>query len=387
MPGERRPVVTFVTRILTHYRVPFHQHLRERLGAAGVEYRVIHGQPDAAEAAKGDLATLPWATQVTNRTPFGRAKLVWQPVWRAALASDLVVLGQENGLLVNYPLQLLPRALRPQLAFIGHGRNFQSRAPAGPAERWKRFWAARIDWWFAYTDETRRHLLALGFPDDRITVFNNAVDTTALREIAATIDEAEAARFARELGVEGSNIAVFVGGLYPDKRLGFLIAAADHVRRQIPDFALVIVGSGSDRAEVEALAASRPWVTVAGPRFGREKVLLMRAAKLFVMPGLLGLAVLDAGALGLPVMTTRYPYHSPEIAYLRDGESGAIVADWTDETAYADAVVALLADEPRRGAIAAAARRVAEEYTIEAMAERFGDGVMAALRSGRRGAR
>ena len=54
----------------------------------------------------------------------------------------------------------------------------------------------------------------------------------------------------------------------------------------------------------------------------------MRMSKLFLMPGLLGLAVLDAEVMGLPVVTTRYPWHSPEIAYLRDGETGVIVDAW-----------------------------------------------------------
>ncbi|QNE32442.1 glycosyltransferase family 4 protein [Sphingomonas sp. NBWT7] len=382
--SKRRLIATFVTRILTHYRIPFHEQVREALDANGIDYRLIHGQPDSSEAAKGDLATLPWAQSVENRPIMDRGKLVWQPVWHEAMASNLVVLGQENQLLVNYPLQLFPPRMRPRLALWGHGRNFQARNPKSRAEQWKRFWATRCDWWFAYTDESRRHVESLGFPPERITVFNNAVDTGGLQRLAAVVHKAEIAELRARLGIHGDTVAIFVGGLYPEKRLDFLVAAADLVRGQIPNFTLVVVGGGVDNAKLEALATTRPWLIVAGPRFGREKAALMQMAKLFLMPGLLGLAVLDAGVMGLPVVTTSYPWHSPEIAYLRDGETGVIVEPWEDAEAYATAVVALLTNEAARSAMSSSARRYAGAFTIEAMAERFAAGIAAALAAPKR---
>ncbi len=377
--GWNRRRVSFVTRILTHYRIPFHERVHQLLADAGFEYRLIHGQPDEEEKAKGDLATLPWAEPIRNHALFGRGKLVWQPIGAISRTSDLLVLGQENQLLVNYPLQLLPSAIRPKLAFWGHGRNFQSRNPDGRAERWKRFWATRCDWWFAYTEETRRHLMSLGFPDDRITVFNNAVDTGDLTRLDADIGKEEARRAQASLGLSGRNLAIFVGGLYPDKRLDFLVAAADRIRARVPDFELLVVGGGVERAAMEAAAAERPWLVIAGPRFGREKAVLMKGAKLFLMPGLVGLAVLDAAALGVPIVTTAFPFHSPEIAYLKDGGQGVIVENWTDADAYASAVAELIGDEPRRHALRRAGYEVARTITIEAMAQRFARGAECAL--------
>lgn len=374
-PGRE---AVFVTRILTHYRVPFHERVRSLLAEQGIAYRLITGQPTEAEAMKGDLARLDWAEEIANKALFGVDKLVWQPILKRIDNADLVILGQENQLLANYPLQFF-RSPSRKVALFGHGRNFQSRNPNGLAERWKRLWATRCDWWFAYTDETRRHVEALGFPPERITVFNNAVDTSALQAMAADLgpDEVSAARSA--LGAKGGNVAIFVGGLYPDKRLDFLVAAADEVRARIPDFELIVVGGGEDMPRLRELAASRPWVFVAGPRFGREKAALMRGAKLFLMPGLVGLAVLDAAALGLPVVTTAWPWHSPEIAYLQDGVNGVIVPQWQDASAYATAIARLLHDEAARTRLAEAARATATRYTIDAMAERFATGVLAAL--------
>jgi glycosyltransferase involved in cell wall biosynthesis len=372
--------VLFITRVVQTYREPFHNRVREILAGQGITYDVAHGEAEELHELKKDTVRLPWAHVVRNRFIGPHcAKVMWQPMLGEARRSDLVIVGQENKYLLNYLLQLGRGTLFRKVALWGHGRNFQARRPGSPSERWKRFWATRCDWWFAYTDATRRHLESLGFPPERITVFNNAVDTGALREIADTVTDEEIAERTAALGIRSGNIAVFVGGLYPDKRIEFLVEAADRVRRQVPDFTLLVLGGGVDRQKLDALAESRSWVIVAGPRHGREKVVMMRAAKLFLMPGLVGLAVLDAGAVGLPMVTTAYPYHSPEIAYLQDGANGVIVPDWQDVDAYADAVVELLRDEARCVELAEAARTAASRYTIEAMAERFAAGVVAAL--------
>jgi hypothetical protein len=39
------------------------------------------------------------------------------------------------------------------------------------------------------------------------------------------------------------------------------------------------------------------------------------------MPGRVGLVAVDALALGLPVLTTHFPFHAPELEYLVEGRS------------------------------------------------------------------
>lgn len=372
--------VLFVTRVVQAYRESFHDLVRALLAEAGVRYDVVQGEAEEMHQLKGDTIQLPWASTLRNRFVGPRHReLIWQPLLRDVQAYDLVIVGQENKYLTNYFLQLGRGRIFPKIALWGHGRNFQARDPNSRAEQWKRYWAVRCDWWFGYTDETRRHLEQLGFPSDQITVFNNSVDTSGLAAVAESIDDSESAAAALAIGAQGNNIAIFVGSLYPDKRLEFMIKAADCVRARVPDFTLIVVGGGVDKSMLDALALTRPWLIVAGPKFGREKVALMRAAKLFLMPGLVGLAVLDAAAIGLPMVTTAYPFHSPEIAYLRDGENGVVVQDWQNVDAYAEAVTRLMLDPVRRSRLSVATRRMAAAYTVEAMAERFAGGIVQAL--------
>lgn len=372
--------IAFVTAVLTHYRVPFHERVRVLLAERGHRYDLVIGRPHGDQAAKNDTADLPWATVVHNRQiGIGSLSLLWQPALRNVRDADLVIVGQENKNLVNYILQLGRGRWFGKTALFGHGRNFQARDRDSAGERWKRFWARRCDWWFGYTEETRRHLMSLGFPGERITVFNNAVDTSALTDLSSQVTEERLAARRRELGLEGSNVGIFVGSLYLDKRIDFLIASARRVRAEIPDFELLIVGGGPDLDKTRALAAPHDWIHVLGPRFGADKVELMRLAKLFLLPGAVGLAVLDAAALGLPMVTTHYAHHGPEIAYLDHDHTGVIVPDWQDERAYAQSVVTLLRDPARLAAMAQRAKRVSETHTIEAMASRFVEGIVAAL--------
>ncbi|MGF7155082.1 glycosyltransferase family 4 protein [Novosphingobium gossypii] len=379
MKSRQRRVV-FLTSIITHYRLKFHELLRARLEEAGIRYDIIYGEPDEAEASKNDTVEPDWATRIPQkRWRIKSVKMQFHPVFAAARGADLVILGQENKHLQNYLYQMTPKGLRPKLALMGHGRNFQSRRPDSAGEKWKRFWATKVDYWFGYTEETRRHVESLGFAPDRITVFNNSVDTSQLRaQVAAVTDERLQQRRA-ELGLVGRHVGVFVGGIYPDKRMTFLIEAADRIRESVPDFELLVVGGGSDLSLVSDLARDRPWVHVLGPRFGQDKVELMMLGHVFMMPGLMGLAILDAGVVGLPVATTAYPWHSPEIAYLQPGISGLVVEDWENPLAYAREVADLLHDPVRLGQIGIAAREMADRYSIERMADNFANGILKAL--------
>ena len=99
-------------------------------------------------------------------------------------------------------------------------------------------------------------------------------------------------------------------------------------------------------------------------------------------PGLVGLSVLDAFALGLPMVTCDLPYHSPEIEYLVDGENGLVLAADTSAAEYGDNVAALMNDSDRLNRLSAGALASAEQYTVEEMVDRFATGILTALAGG-----
>ena len=375
-----RKRVAYVFPVSHRFRAPFHEHLRALLDARGVDYDYVH--TDAEPGGKGDTVPIPWGTR-TRMIPLrlGPKRLAYQAAFKASWDADLVIIQQENLLLANYPIQILRRLAGRRVAFFGHGKNFQSANPDSVGERFKRFYTRHADWWFAYTDLSANIVAATGFPSERITVFKNAIDTTAIAEQKASITPEDVETLRRARFEASPNIGVYIGGLYDHKRVPFLLEAARAIRAEVPDFHLIVIGGGPDAHLVRAAAEATPWIHALGPLFGREKTLMASLGKVFLMPGLVGLGVLDSFAYGTPMVTCDLPFHSPEIDYLKDGVNGVMVRKADSVADYAAAVVRVLGDDAYRAMLTENAAQAIGDYTIEAMAERFAEGVMRALAS------
>ncbi len=369
-----KKIVIFQYRLL-HYRTALFDRLREVCASRGIDLHLVHGQASRRESAKKDEGSLPWAHKVQNRFwELGARDLVWQPFPAALRDADLVVVMQENRILSNYPL-LLGRLWSPRrVAYWGHGVNFQSDAPTGLREKWKQMMLTRVDWWFAYTDMTVEILRRAGYPRERITCLDNAIDNEAFEHDLASVTDAQLQAMRTQIDApEGAPVGLFCGSLYPDKRLDYMVAAADGIHAALPAFRLVVIGDGPSASEIRAAAETRPWLKWVGVRKGQEKAAWFKLADVVINPGLVGLHILDSFCSGTPMITTAESRHSPEIAYLRDGENGLVVHGGAGR--YAGAVVALFTDRARLDAIKQAALRDARHYTLDNMVERFADGI------------
>lgn len=360
---------------LLHYRLGLFERLRESCAKRGIDLHLVHGQASRRESAKKDEGSLPWAHKVQNRFwELGARDLVWQPFPADLRDADLVVVMQENRILSNYPL-LLGRLWSPRrVAYWGHGVNFQSDAPSGLREKWKQMMLQRVDWWFAYTETTAEIVRRAGYPQERITCLDNAIDNEAFeRDLASVTDEQLQAMRVEIDAPEGAPVGLFCGSLYSDKRLDYMIEAADRIHAALPAFRLVVVGDGPSAGEIRAAMETRPWLKWQGVRKGLEKAAWFRLADVVINPGAVGLHVLDSFCSGTPMITTVESRHGPEVAYLKDGANGLVVRG--EACRYADAVIALFNDREKLDAIKQAALRDAQHYTLDNMVERFADGI------------
>ena len=374
-----RPKVALLQHRLLHYRVEFFERVRELCHAREIDCYLVHGQATPSEKSKNDEGGLEWADKIRNHyVCIGGRDILWQPLPNSIYRADLFVIMQENRILSNYPLILRGKFSSPKVAYWGHGANFQSSAPDGFLERWKRFLIRQVDWWFAYTDLTVEIVRSAGFPLERITCLNNAIDTTAFRRTVESITSEELANIRQELGLsDNSRVGLFCGSLYPDKCLGLLVESAAIIRNSVKDFHLVVIGSGPAKHFVDQAANAYRWLHPVGPKFGREKAAYFKLAEVMMNPGLLGLHILDAFSVGLPVISTSNARHSPEISYLHNGVNGILTGGTIEE--YVDAVTRLLSDVTWRQAISVNALASSQNYTIEKMAERFVDGLARCL--------
>ena len=367
--------VTYIFPILHKFRAPFHEKLREILAGHDIDYQTIYCAEQAGATSRDDRTTLDWAHSVPlSRIGFGSKKLLYQHALRPLHQADLVIIQQENKLLLNYYAHFLHMIGAKKIAFFGHGRTPPYSPPQGLRDDWKRFWLKRVHWWFAYTEGVAKIITDAGFAPERITVFNNAIDTSTIRTQMKGTSSEELKALRQELGINSDHIGLYIGGMYKEKRLKFLIEAALLIRRKTPDFQLLLVGAGVDAHIAKKAAAEHAFIHYLGPKFGHEKTRLAMIAKVFLMPGLVGLAILDSFAYELPIITTNVETHSPEIDYLEDGINGIIVEPHNAPAAYAASVSALLEDENKRQTIITAGRKSADQYTLENMAERFAQG-------------
>lgn len=380
-PSDTPTVVLFQYRLF-HYRVELFELLRKRLSIAGIRFELVYGDAFGKEKMKRDEGVLDWGQRVGNLYfPIKEKKdLCWQPLPRSIAHPDLVIFMQENRLLANYYWMLRGLLGHTRTAFWGHGQDFQSRAPGGIRERWKHATINAVDWWFAYTPITVEVLKKRGFPLERVTLLNNAIDIKGFCSDADEISDSRLAQLRAQLHIpRHARVGLFCGSIYPDKKPELLVQAADLIRAEAPDFHLVVIGDGQSADCIRAAALTRPWLHPVGARHGREKAACFRLAEFVLNPGSVGLHVLDAFALGLPMITTANALHGPEIHYLQHGVTGLVSSDRPAE--YAGCALALLRDPQLAQRMRIACLAASAEYTVENMATRFANGIVQCMRT------
>ncbi len=375
--GNRR--VLIVQTYCPQYRKPFFEGLRNRLALHGVHLDLAHGDPIGGAADKSDAVQLPWAKRISNRRiGIGRRHLVYQPIARLARTYDLVIVEQANKLLVNPLIMIMGKLGLTRMAFWGHGKDFQGYdSPA--ARAFKRWQIPHVHWWFAYNAKSAEVVRSAGFPDERITRVMNTIDNEDLAQELNKVTAEEIEQQKSRLGLKGINTCIYVGGMNEKKRVPFLLEACERIRQAVPDFEIVFLGSGPDRPLIDAFAARYDWAVSCGATFGHEKAVLLKFSKLLLIPGAVGLVIIDAFLARVPIVTTDDSSHGPEIDYLIDGVNGEMVSPPDDANKYAAAVAEILNDDARLDCLRQCCGATAPDLTLDKMIQRYADGVLAAL--------
>lgn len=377
------PVVTVLFKNCNQYRVPFFRHLRNNLEQKGIDFRLVVGGGLPEDLAKGDIASgsLPWAEERPFRSlTIAGHTLLWQPGLDLARTSDLVITEQASKQLFNVVLSYGQRFVRARHAFWGHGKNFQASIEGSAGEGLKKHLTKRAHWFFAYNDLSTEAAVEFGMPRDRVTNVMNSTDTVHMRDIRMALPASTADDVRSELGIGDGPVAIYIGGIYRHKRPAFLVEAVEAIRELVPNFEMIVIGAGSEVDVIADAAQRHDWFHHLGARYGDERIRLASVAEIQLMPGLVGLNVVDGFALGLPTITTDIDYHSPEIEYLLNGVNGVITPADATPREFASAAAAVLTNPARLDTLRAGAEIAGHELSIQDMARRFADGIVQALR-------
>ncbi len=385
MTVQQPPKVIVVQQRLKNFRLPLHDGVRQQLGSQGVDYQLVFSAPQGTEISKGDCLTQAPAAGYYPVPIRQWGPLVWQhPAgWRSA---RVIVVEQANKHLFNWYLLLnlallpaccWPQRRKPVLVFWGHGFNHQRRHGLG--EWLKRQLLKYPTGWLSYTATVTDYLRQQGVPDSRITTLNNSVANQQfgqqVRRLRAQWQPAPPTK-QTDSPVSATApkplVLLFCGALYQDKQLPLLLSVTAALVDAGVVAKLIVLGDGPLRPLLTAMAY--PWLDYRGACFADDKAQAFAEADLVFNPGLVGLAILDAFAAGLPFITTDFAGHSPEISYLQHQVNGLMLPMQPESLVSA---IAELAKAPATlAALAEGASRSAEKYSMTAMVENFSRGVL-----------
>ena len=357
--------VLILQELLAQYRVQFYENLRDNLDSKGIQLSLAHGSATGKRAQLKDEASIPWAERVDNRSfQLAGRQLNLQLPGSLASDADLLIVEHANKHIYNY-YRIARRRLgdKRRFAFWGHGANLQASSHESPEARLKKWTASKCDWYFAYTRGSAERVIAAGMPERKVTVVQNSIDTPFYSDVAPP-------------RVPGR--CVYIGGLHEHKRIPFLLEAGRLAAHENPVFSLHVIGDGPLSPVVRAEASRSGWLRYYGPLFGKEKAGVLKSGSLLLMPGLVGLAVIDAFAAETPLITVDAPFHSPESEYLSSA-NGVLMPSDSDPSEYASSVLHLLANQQEIERLRKGCRQSAREYSIERMVTNFAGGIQAAL--------
>lgn len=162
-----------------------------------------------------------------------------------------------------------------------------------------------------------------------------------------------------------------VGRLSVSKRIELLVSAVELIRKQFPNATLKIAGGGGLENRLRRFIKDKGMedcVAVLGIVPAEEMPELYRGSDIFISASVqegMSNAMLEAMASGVPIITTRCEGVQELIA------DNGIVVEEADAKSIADAVINLAKDEGAYNAMCVAARKQAENFSWQKVAEEY----------------
>jgi len=210
----------------------------------------------------------------------------------------------------------------------------------------------------------RELTLHYGVSKHKVRVIPNPVDVSRIR--AMGLVKPEHPWF--QLGLP---VLVSAGRLHPQKGFAYLIRAFAIVRHALA-CKLIILGEGPQRRVLELLIAELGLSNdVALPGFQDNPYNYMYNSTVFVLSSVyegFGNVLVEALALGVPVISTRCPVGPEEI--ITDGLTGVLVPP-ADEYALAQAILRVLKDGELRYKLSANGPGRAADFAIECIVSQY----------------
>lgn len=221
-----------------------------------------------------------------------------------------------------------------------------------------------FDAYLADTDREGEMVASFGFPRERVRVALIGIDTDEFAQ------ETPPWGMREKLGISHPVVALYVGGLWENKRVDRLVRALAEVRERV---SLVVVGrdipeSRFNQAQITSLAAALGVEVKFAGALERQKVIAAyKESDMYLLGSQyegFGISLVEALAAGLPFVA----YDVGAAPLLAQGNAGFVARD---DKEFADAVKALATDHVQRRAMSLRAKQASKSWDWDRIVERY----------------
>ncbi len=370
--------VLIVQPKIPEYRIPFFQALQSKGLETGVFYRILSAEPtpNLPFGNQNSTEALPlFFSTKSRKLTLGDREILFQTIPFGFRNSDLIIAEHAIRNVMTYKWAFFSRPKK--FALWGHGKTYTKRK-----SRFEEFVKNRLvlrsDWFFGYTPQGVEEVVGKGFSRDQTTIVFNSTDTERLNLLISQTSTSEIEVFRKMHELHDGPTCVFIGTFEESKRLDFLLESLISIHNQIPKFQMLFFGEGPQIDLILSAVRQYPYIKYLGKAKEETKALVAGFADCILMPGRVGLIAVDSLTLGLPIVTTNWPWHAPEFEYLSHRRNAIIAEDKLAE--YSKAVCDLLNDSAELESLRKNCYLDSTEFGIEKMATNFHLGVNSILR-------
>jgi glycosyltransferase involved in cell wall biosynthesis len=345
----RKLRVAVIYHIWPHYRLPVMQAMDE---SERVEYTFM----SSGEPFQGILHADMGKVRRFVRTPYAyHGRVMWQPGAIEAVRRggfDVVILLADPNFASTWVAAALARLKRIPVLFWGHGwLKRESRKKAMMRMAYFRL-ANRF---LIYAERGKRLGAAAGFPEDRIDVVYNSLDTRKAETVVEQIEQGElASAQPQDFFAHPERPLVICTARLTDKcRFDLLIEAAALLAKRGLPINVLLVGDGPVRGALERLVKDLGVDThFFGACYDEETTgQLIYHADLTVSPGKIGLTAMHSLMYGTPAIThSDFDEQMPEVEAIEEGVTGTFFERGNAES-LADAIGGWLSAAPPRDVV------------------------------------
>jgi glycosyltransferase involved in cell wall biosynthesis len=305
--------------ILPAYRKDFFETLSNQLKKKDIELTVMHGTSTFKQInsdTNPGYAAVPMPTKEFN--PFGFRLVWWKGTFKQIrqIDPDMLIILFNPGNISFWLVQLYAYRRKIKIGLWSNGsvRKEITGVKKNVRQIFLNFFLRRAKVHLCYGSRYKKELLSMGIKESDIFVAQNTIN---VEKILTFCKERK-----REVSGEKVNFLT-VGVLIRDKNIDLGIKAVSMLIREGYKASFTIIGKGKILEELRALVMEEKMeenIFLTGYKSDEEIPSYFMAADVFIMPGVGGLAVNEAMAYGLPILSTMADGTIPDL--LEEGRNG-----------------------------------------------------------------